>query len=72
MMAATCYALAPILLLGVLPVALLVLRDRLTGRRGVTVGEASTSGGLVWAFVWEPLLYLIVPVFGAAVGVALA
>ena len=61
-----------VLLLGVLPVGLLLLRDRLTGRRGVTVGAAPASGGLLWAFVWEPLLYALVPILGAAIGVALA
>ena len=72
MTATILYALAPVLLLGVLPVVLLVLRDRLTGRRGVTVGEAPASGGWFWAVMWEPLLYLVVPVVGAAIGIALA
>ena len=65
-----CYAVTPVLLLGVLPVALLVLRDRLTGRRGVTAGEASDVP--LWVLLLDPLAWLVVPPVGFVIGVLLA
>ena len=70
MTAAFCHPITLVLLLGVLPVALLVLRDRLTGRRGVTAGEASDVG--LWVLLLEPLAWLVVPPVGFVIGVLLA
>ena len=70
MTATILYALAPVLLLGVLPVALLVLRDRLTGRRGVTAGEASDVG--LWFVLLDLLAWVVIPLVGFVIGLLLA